>query len=81
MMNVCTENSAQVYHYEEHTECLEACGELPASDVAYSTSDPLVSDGNHVQCRLFHVTSAAMLDTEEHCEHAVGVTLCSSEPQ
>jgi hypothetical protein len=79
MMSVCTENSADVYHFEERAECLDSCSKLPASDIAYSTSDPLVSDGNHVQCRLFHVTSAAMLDTEEHCEHAVGVTLCSNE--
>ena len=81
MMNVCTQNSADVYHFEEQAECLVSCSKLPASDIAYSTSDPLVSDGNHVQCRLFHVTSAAMLDTEEHCEHAVGVTLCSTEAE
>lgn len=81
MMSVCTQNSADVYHFEEQAECLDSCSKLPASDVAYSTSDPLVSDGNHVQCRLFHVTSAAMLDTEEHCEHAVGVTLCSNDAE
>jgi hypothetical protein len=81
MMSVCTENSADVYHFEERAECLDSCSKLPASDIAYSTSDPQVSDGNHVQCRLFHVTSAAMLDTEEHCEHAVGVTLCSMESE
>jgi hypothetical protein len=79
MMSVCTQNSADLYHFEERAQCLDSCSKLPASDIAYSTSDPLVSDGNHVQCRLFHVTSAAMLDTEEHCEHAVGVTLCSME--
>ena len=79
MMHVCTEGSADVYHFEGKPQCLAACDGLPISDLPYSTTDPLVSDGNHVQCRLFHVTSAAMLDTEEHCEHAVGVTLCSNE--
>lgn len=78
MMSVCTEDSADVYHYRDEPACLEACAALPLAEVPYSTSDPLVSDGNHVQCRLFHVTSAAMLDTEEHCEHAVGVTLCAA---
>lgn len=81
MMRVCTEDSADVYHFEQAAQCIAACEQLPQSDIAYSTSDPLVSDGNHVQCRLFHVTSAAMLDTEEHCEHAVGVTLCSTEAE
>jgi hypothetical protein len=79
MTQVCTRATAPIYYFGDEAECLEQCSELPTSDVTYSTSDPLVSDGNHVQCRLFHATSAAMLDPEEHCEHAVGLTLCAAE--
>ena len=76
MMGVCTEEEALLYRYESFESCMQACEALPVSSVPYSTTDPEVSDGNHVQCRLFHVTSAAMLDAEEHCEHAMGVVLC-----
>ncbi len=78
MMGVCTEDSAEIYHFGSEDQCLETCNALPVSDVTYSTNDVEVADGNHVQCRLFHVTSAAMLDPEEHCEHSMGLTLCEA---
>jgi hypothetical protein len=44
--------------------------------IPYSYGDGTLADGNTLQCRLFHVSSAVMMDPEEHCAHAMGVTLC-----
>ncbi len=76
MEGVCTTEATDLYRFENTPACMAACQALPTTSVAYSTSNVDLSDGNHVQCRLFHVTSAAMLDPDEHCEHAMGVTLC-----
>ena len=76
MTGVCTVESSSFYHFESEGDCLSACQELPSLETGYSAADPSIADGNHVQCRLFHVMSAAMLDPEEHCEHAMGITLC-----
>lgn len=76
MMQVCSAEVTDIYRYETVSECIDACSALPVSDEPYSSASLVVADGNHVQCRLFHVTSAAMLDAEEHCEHAIGITLC-----
>jgi hypothetical protein len=81
MMSVCTEASAGPYHFATVDQCEASCAALPASTVTYSTSNPLVADGNHVQCRLFHVTSAAMADEDEHCGHSMGLTLCEDTTQ
>ena len=78
MMEVCSGSEVGVYQFESNDACLEACEALPSSDEGYSVSNPLIADGNHVECRLFHVASAAMLEPEEHCEHAMGVTLCEA---
>jgi hypothetical protein len=80
MMQVCTEEIAGPNHFDSEEDCLATCNALPASPVAYSPNDPRVSDGNHAECRLFHVSSAAMADAEEHCEHAMGITLCQATP-
>ncbi len=80
MMAVCTAEQAGLYHFESEEACQETCEELPELETGYSASDPLIADGNHVECRLFHVMSAAMLDPEEHCEHAMGITLCEAQP-
>jgi hypothetical protein len=80
MMQVCTEEVAGPNHFESTAECLATCDALPAPAVHYSNNDPAVSDGNHALCRLFHVNSAAMADAEEHCEHAMGITLCEASP-
>ena len=78
MQNVCTAEESPLYRFASTEECMTACAALPDGDVPYTTSDEAVSDGNSVQCRLFHVNSAAMLDPLEHCEHAMGFTLCES---
>jgi hypothetical protein len=81
MANVCTPETADVYHFASDEDCRTTCDGLPTAGVSYSSSDPAISDGNHALCRLFHVTSAAMADPEEHCEHALGITLCEAPPQ
>lgn len=81
MAEVCTPDVAGTYHFASDTDCLNTCQGLPAATVPYSFTNPLVSDGNHALCRLFHVTSAAMADASEHCEHAMGVTLCEATSQ
>lgn len=78
MTQVCTADVG-IHHFASMGDCESTCQALPVSDVPYSTASSEVYDGNHVQCRLFHVTSAAMLDPEEHCEHAMGITLCEGD--
>ncbi len=78
MAEVCTPESAGAYHFASDADCMQTCSGLPAAPVSYSSTNPEVSDGNHALCRLFHVTSAAMADADEHCEHAMGVTLCEA---
>jgi hypothetical protein len=78
MAEVCTADVAGQYHFASNDACMQTCNALPAAPVPYSSTNPEVSDGNHAMCRLFHVTSAAMADADEHCEHAMGVTLCEA---
>jgi hypothetical protein len=80
MMSVCTPEDAGPYHFASDQDCLATCEGLPLAGVSYSTTEPQVADGNHALCRLFHVTSAAMADAEEHCEHSLGMTLCEAPP-
>jgi hypothetical protein len=78
MAGVCTAEDSPLYRFANTEACMATCSALPDGEVPYSTSNEAVSDGNSVQCRLFHVNSAAMLDPLEHCEHAMGVTLCET---
>lgn len=78
MMQVCSGSDVGVYQFASESDCLDVCEGLPSAETGYSISNPEIADGNHVECRLFHVASAAMLDPEEHCEHAMGVTLCEA---
>lgn len=73
MMATCTAELGAA-HYKRTEECLAACEELPQVPFVYGSESS--ADGNSVQCRLFHVVSAAMMDPEEHCDHAYGLTLC-----
>lgn len=81
MGQVCTPEEAGESHFASEEECLATCEGLPGAGFSYSSSNPLVADGNHALCRLWHVTSAAMVDPLEHCEHALGITLCEAPPQ
>lgn len=73
-MATCSEAETAPYFYASAAACQSACQTLP--DIPYVYGDVSVADGNSVQCRLFHAASAAMADPEEHCAHALGITLC-----
>jgi hypothetical protein len=81
MMSVCTEDTSAGFYFSDYTQCSDECEAVPVSSLTYTAdavASAAISDGNHVQCRIFHVASGAMFDTEEHCEHAKGVTLCEA---
>ncbi|HMI83845.1 MAG TPA: hypothetical protein VK550_07100 [Polyangiaceae bacterium] len=73
MMAACTPKFAP-YNYSSVGDCLNACRVLKDTP-PYTVSDGTLPDRNDAQCRLFHVCSAVM-DPDEHCEHAMGVTMC-----
>jgi hypothetical protein len=80
MAQTCTGSTAPLHHFPDIPRCLDECSTIPDEMVGYSTNDAVVFDGNHVQCRLFHAVSATTHDVEEHCEHAMGATLCEPVP-
>ena len=73
-MATCTAEDTPPYYFANDTACHTTCQSLPQIPFVYG--DVSVADGNSVECRLFHVISAAMMDPEEHCEHVMGLTLC-----
>ena len=73
MMSACTSKFAP-YNFPNLDACLGACRMLKDAP-PYTVSDGTLPDRNDAQCRLFHVCSAVM-DPDEHCEHAMGVTMC-----
>ena len=73
MMATCTSKFAP-FNFPTTNECLAACKALKDAP-PYTVSDGNLPDRNDAQCRLFHVCSSVM-DPDEHCEHAMGVTMC-----
>ena len=73
MMGACTSKFAP-YNFPSLDACLSACRMLKDAP-PYTVSDGTLPDRNDAQCRLFHVCSSVM-DPDEHCEHAMGVTMC-----
>ena len=72
-MAACTPESSAPYFYESFDACLLDCKDLPKTRYEYGA----ISAGNSLECRLFHASSAIMADEDEHCEHTLGITLCS----
>ncbi len=74
LVGVCSEYSEVELKYDE---CKKSCAEL--QDLGTYTVDPTAElyEGNHVQCRLYHVSAAATGDTEAHCQHALGASPCN----
>jgi hypothetical protein len=74
MQTICTEATSE-YFYANEADCLDDCsGLLDLGD--YSAADDLkYFEGDHVQCRLFHV-GASVLEPGYHCEHSIGGTPC-----
>jgi len=57
--------------------CVSACADIP--DCPLYAVDPnatTLPNDNSLQCRLFHLTSAA-LDPVKHCPHVLGIGYCS----
>ena len=59
--------------------CQNDCAGVP--DLATYSTDPdaAMYKGDHVQCRLFHLSSAAVKDPEIHCPHVAGAPPCAPE--
>jgi hypothetical protein len=77
MMPTCTQAKTPPYFYPSMDTCLMTCRNL-RDNPPYTVADGTLPDTNDAQCRLFHVTSAVM-DPDEHCEHAMGVTMCDAK--
>lgn len=77
MTATCSRQTTDPYFFESEQACKTTCNGL--EQVPYIYGDISLADSNTVQCRLFHVISAAMMDPEEHCEHAMGLTLCDPD--
>lgn len=71
--NLCSEWLAG-----DQASCLDACAKL--DDLGGYTTDPAAEPvhtrGGHVQCRLYHVSAAAIDEPETHCLHADGASPC-----
>jgi hypothetical protein len=77
MMPTCTAAKTPPYFFSSLGSCLTTCRMLK-DNPPYTVADGTLPDTNDAQCRLFHVTSAVM-DPDEHCEHAMGVTMCDGK--
>jgi hypothetical protein len=57
--------------------CSSQCVTLP--DLGFFSTAPSYEmyKGEHVQCRLFHASSAAFKDAAAHCPHAAGAPPCA----
>jgi len=77
VMPTCTQARTPPYYYSTTDACLMTCRKL-RDNPPYTVADGTLPDTNDAQCRLFHVTSAVM-DPDEHCEHAMGVTMCDGK--
>jgi hypothetical protein len=69
----CSPELSEPYFYRSFDDCLLDCEDLPSSRYQYGAT----SAGNSLECRLFHASSAVMADADEHCEHTLGIALCT----
>jgi hypothetical protein len=76
MMPTCTPKFAP-FNYPSMDACQTSCRGL-ANVPPYTVADGTLPDRNDAQCRLFHANSSVM-DPDEHCEHAMGVTMCAGK--
>ncbi|HVR19489.1 MAG TPA: hypothetical protein VMS65_07330, partial [Polyangiaceae bacterium] len=78
MNQVCTETTTEGlsghYYFDNPEDCMAACAEVPDMP-PFSVDDDLFG-GNHLQCRLYHLL-VSTLDGIEHCEHAIGYSICA----
>jgi hypothetical protein len=64
--------------YSSVDACLSNCRGFRDTP-PYSVTNGALPDRHDAQCLLFHANSAVM-DSDEHCEHAMGVTMCDAKP-
>ncbi|MCA9524758.1 MAG: hypothetical protein KC549_00490, partial [Myxococcales bacterium] len=50
--------------YADNEACMQACAQFPTDGNAGDT------DGNSLQCRIYHSGAPAMMDAALHCPHA-----------
>jgi hypothetical protein len=88
IQSTCTPETTEVNtersYFDSTEQCLSECTALVADDNTpdqYTTSasvDPVCFMGNHVYCRMYHVTSAIIEGApDEHCPHAMGAAPCA----
>jgi hypothetical protein len=80
-----TEGNLDPSYFDSTEDCLAACTGLVDDENTpdqYTTSasvDPVCFMGNHVYCRMYHVTSALVeAAPDEHCPHAMGASPCAN---
>jgi hypothetical protein len=75
---VCAE-----YKTSELPTCLTECAKLDDLQTYSTYIEPGQGQGQtagpHVQCRLYHLSAAAIDDPEQHCMHADGIGPCSTD--
>jgi hypothetical protein len=61
----------------DEATCARDCAKLP--DLGTYSTDVKAGQygGDHVQCRLYHVSAAATDDAEQHCRHVDGAAPCN----
>lgn len=74
---VCFKANAQ---WDFDADCHRECTAL--GDLDTYTVDPAAGmyAGDHVQCRLFHVSASALADADVHCGHVGGMPPCTPPP-
>jgi hypothetical protein len=75
MMATCTEDSSDGYYFETRGACMSECETLTDLETYTSSAEVALFEGDHLQCRAFHV-SAAIEEPEYHCLHAFGDFPC-----
>ena len=64
------------YKDSDLTSCLESCAMLQDLGTYSTDLDLDQYRGPHVQCRLYHVSAAAVADAPQHCRHVDGARPC-----
>jgi hypothetical protein len=82
----CGSNCASLCGLREHTcadfkdsaedACLESCRELPDLGTYSVDSSAAQDSGPHVQCRLYHLSAAAVSEAEQQCLPVDGADPC-----
>jgi hypothetical protein len=78
MMGACNEQTTQGqdgYFFTDHAACMLACQQVPDDRPYAFGANPNIIVGNHLACRIYHAVVATEGDFE-HCDHAIGGSLC-----